>query len=74
MPQLIALALVGAGLYAGYRWFARATKEITAEIKRTEDELRRRAAGGILEKDMLEKDMGELEYDPASGVYRPKRH
>ena len=41
MPQLIALALVGAGLYAGYRWFARATKEITAEIKRTEDELRR---------------------------------
>ncbi|MBX9592666.1 MAG: hypothetical protein K2X43_25540 [Hyphomonadaceae bacterium] len=68
MPQLIALALVGAGLYAGYRWFSRTTKEITAEIKRTEDELRRRAAGGI-----LEKDMGELEYDPASGVYRPKR-
>jgi hypothetical protein len=68
MPQLIALALVGAGLYAGYRWFARTAKEVTAEIRRSEDELRRRA--GLV----LEKDMGELEYDPASGVYRPKRH
>lgn len=68
MPQLVVLALVGAGLYAGYRWFSRAAKEVTAEIRRTEDELRRRA--GIT----LEKDMGELEYDPASGVYRPKRH
>lgn len=68
MPQLVALALVGAGLYAGYRWFTRAAKEVTAEIRRTEDELRRRA--GMT----LEKDMGALEYDPASGVYRPKRH
>ena len=69
MPHLFALALVGAGLYAGYRWFARATKEITAEIKSAEDELQRRAAGTA-----LVKNMGELEYDPASGVYRPKRH
>lgn len=68
MPQLIALALAGAGLYAGYRWFWRATKQVTAEIRRTEEELRRRAGA------VLEKDMGELEYDPASGVYRPKRH
>jgi hypothetical protein len=68
MPQLVVLALMGAGLYAGYRWFSRAAKEVTAEIRRTEDELRQRSAL------TLEKDMGELEYDPASGVYRPKRH
>lgn len=68
MPQLIALALVGAGLYAGYRWFSRVNKQVTAQIRRTEEELRRRAGA------VLEKDMGELEYDPASGVYRPKRH
>jgi hypothetical protein len=68
MPQVIALALVGASLYAGYRWFARTAKEITAEIQRAEDELHRRAAAA------LPKDMGELEYDPASDVYRPKRH
>ena len=69
MPQLFALALVGAGLYAGYRWLTRAAAEITADLRTAEDELQRRAAGGA-----LPKDMGELEYDPASGVYRPKRH
>jgi hypothetical protein len=69
MPQVFVLALVGVGLYAGYRWFVQASRKVAAEVKRTEDELRRRAAGGV-----LEKDMGTLEYDPASGVYRPKRH
>jgi hypothetical protein len=67
MPQFFVLALVGAGLYAGYRWFTQAAQEITADIEPAEDELRRRAAAG-----RLEKDMGALEYDPASGVYRPK--
>ena len=67
MPHLIALTLVGAGLYAGYRWFWRATQEITAEVERSNEELRRRAAG------VLEKNMGRLEYDPATGVYRPTR-
>lgn len=68
MPQVFALALLGAGLYAGYRWITRAARAITAEVQGTEEELRRRASG------VLEKDMGELEYDPACGVYRPKRH
>ena len=44
MPQLVVLAVVGAGLYAGYRWFARTSERIAAEVRRTEDELRRRAA------------------------------
>ena len=43
MPQLVVLAVVGAGLYAGYRWFARASERIAAEVRRTEDELRQRA-------------------------------
>ena len=68
VPQIFVLALVGAGLYAGYRWLTQATNEITADVRVTEDELRRRAAG------VLEKDMGALEYYPATGVYRPTRH
>jgi hypothetical protein len=68
MPQLMILALVGAGLYAGYRWLSRSARELAAEVRRAEDELRARAAGSA-----LEKDMGRLEYDPASGVYRPTR-
>jgi hypothetical protein len=64
MPQLVVLALVGAGLYAGYRWYARAAERLATEIKRSEEEMRRRAHVAI-------KEMGKLEYDPASGVYRP---
>jgi hypothetical protein len=64
---LLVLALAGAALYAGYRWLARSAREIAAEVRRSEDELRARAAA-------REKDMGCLEYDPKSGVYRPTRH
>ena len=68
MPQLVVLALVGAGLYVGYHWLSRSVREIKAGVRRAEDELRVRAARGA-----LEKDMGRLEYDPASGAYRPTR-
>ena len=67
MPQLIALALLGAGVYAGYRLVVR-SKQVVADLRRAEDELRRKPTGGA-----LEKDMGALEYDPASGVYRPAK-
>jgi hypothetical protein len=64
VPQLTILALVGAALYAGYRWLSRSNRAIAVRVRRTEDELRRRAAA---------KDMGPLEYDPATGTYRPTR-
>ena len=67
MPQVIALTLLGAGLYAGYRWFTRTTREIAAQMQRAEEELRQEAASRI------EKNLGALEYDPVSGVYRPAR-
>ena len=67
MPHLYALALVGAGLYAGYRWLSRSAQVVAAEVRRAEDELRARAGVPI------QKDMGRLEYDPATGVYRPTR-
>ena len=67
MPQVIALALLGAGLYAGYRWFTRTAREIGAEMHRADEELRQSATGRI------EKNLGALEYDQASGVYRPAK-
>jgi hypothetical protein len=67
VPQVIALAFLGAGLYAGYRWLARAAGDIGEGMRRTEDELARKAAGRI------EKDLGALEFDQASGVYRPAK-
>ncbi|HEX6002196.1 MAG TPA: hypothetical protein VFZ16_22805 [Hyphomicrobiaceae bacterium] len=67
MPQLIVLALVGAGIYAGYRWLWRPARMVVAEVRRAEDDIRRAAARS------LAKDMGRLEYDPITGVYRPVR-
>lgn len=69
MPQVIALALLGAGVYAGYRWFTRAAREIGESIRRAEEELARQEATGR----RIEKNLGALEYDPATGVYRPAR-
>jgi hypothetical protein len=64
---VIALAFLGAGLYAGYRWLSRAAHDFAAELQVAEEELRRQAAGRI------EKNLGALEYDAVSGVYRPAR-
>jgi hypothetical protein len=68
MPQVIALALLGAGLYAGYRWVTRATRELADQMRRAEEELRQGASAG-----RIEKNLGALEYDPVAGVYRPVR-
>ena len=67
MPQLVLLAAVGAGAYAGYRWLKRAAETIAADMKAAEVEARDRAGAGRA------KDLGRLEYDPATGLYRPKR-
>ena len=69
MQQLIVLAIVGAAVYAAYRWVWRPARMIVAEVRRAEDEMRRTAAGRA-----YAKDMGRLEYDPRTGVYRPCRH
>lgn len=69
MAQLIVLALVGAAIYAGYRWLWLPARLIVAEVRRAEDEMRRAAMGRG-----YAKDMGRLEYDPHTGVYRPTRH
>jgi len=75
VPQVIALALLGAGLYAGYRWFARAAGAIGAAITRAEDEACQGSRQGSHQgsQGRIEKDLGALEYDATSGVYRPAK-
>ena len=68
MPQLVGLMVVGAGLYAAYRAIGRVAQRMSAEVVRAEEELRRRAHAGA-----IEKDLGALEWDEAQQVYRPKR-
>ncbi len=68
MPPLILAVLVGAGAYAGYRaartlWTSLSTAPLDAGDAK--------APSGEPEPAISEKDLGALEYDPATGVYRP---
>ena len=71
MPQFFILAAIGAGLYAGYRVLANAAAAMAADMKRGEDEARQRAAARHAASPAGEKDLGTLEFDPRSGVYKP---
>jgi hypothetical protein len=70
MPQLAVLALVGAGLYAGYRWVARTLQAEAAAAQRQAEEMLRRAS----EAARIPKDLGTLEWDEQAQVYRPAKH
>lgn len=65
MPHLMIAAVLGAGLYAGYKFVASTAQRMADEAKRAQDELLRQASGAV------EKNLGNLVYDPATGVYRP---
>ncbi len=67
MPQLLIAVLAGAGIFAASRAIAR-TLEAHAEANRQRAEARKRAA----QAGHHPKDLGSLEYDSATGVYRPK--
>jgi len=67
MPQVIALMVAGAGLYAGYKWISRLLTDTEETFRRAEAEIRRHE-----ETARVPKDLGSLDYDPQSGVYRPR--
>ncbi len=67
MPQLVLLLGVGAGLVAGYKWVSR-------EVERQKEAARARAeAQRTANAERSAKDLGTLEWDEASGAYRPKQ-
>lgn len=59
MPQFVVAALVGAGLYAGLSWLSRQL------LSRPEDEPK------PVPVTPSAKDLGALERDPVTGIYRP---
>lgn len=68
MPQLVALILAGAGLYAGLRWLTWEVRRHAEEAARVSAEARARAAAAA----RTPKDLGALELDETTGVYRPR--
>jgi len=64
MPQLIALALVGVGVYAGYKY-------VSKQLHHMADDAQRRAADD--KRTATPQEIGQLEWDAAAGVCRPRR-
>ena len=68
MPQVMAAVLVGAGIAAGVKWVMKEMARAAEATRVAHDELKQR--GPV---DGRPKDLGKLEFDAKSGVYRPAR-
>jgi hypothetical protein len=68
MPPFIALAVAGVAVYAGYRLIAKGLEQAAAANSRSTEGAGPRPAEPVGQP----KDLGALEWDPATGVYRPR--
>ena len=68
MPPFILLAVVGAGCYAGFKLFSKLVEEAATPSRSETERLRREASA----RASGTRDLGELEWDEKSGVYKPK--
>ena len=69
MPQFLILLVAGAGVVAGARWIARNLENMAADARRMAEEAERKAEAA---RSGEARDLGALEYDAATGQYRPK--
>ncbi len=69
MPPLIFFAIAGAGCYAGYKFFAKLMEQAQTPSRSETERIRREAAARS-----ATRDLGALEWDEATGVYRPRSH
>ena len=70
MPQVLGLVLIWGAAIAGYKVIQRVAGHMAAANERAAKDARRQpaeAAGGA-----VIKDLGALEPDPQSGIYRPR--
>ncbi|MEL6375197.1 MAG: hypothetical protein AAFR04_14655 [Pseudomonadota bacterium] len=67
LPQVLALAVVGAGVFLGYRWLAHRSGRLAQDVKKARDAFTRRT-----QERPLEKDLGTLERDPETGEFKPR--
>jgi hypothetical protein len=68
MPQIVAAVIIGAGVAAGVKWLSKEMSRAANAARLAAEELKqsRRTATGP-------RDLGALEFDAATGVYRPTR-
>ena len=68
MPQVMAVVLVGVGLAAGLKWVVKEMSRAAEATRVAHDEFSRRDPISA-----RPKDLGKLEFDAKTGVYRPAR-
>ncbi len=75
MPPLVFAVVIGAGCYAGFRLFAKLIEQAQMPTRSERERVRREAQvrNQARASDGTTRDLGELEWDEASGVYRPRR-
>jgi hypothetical protein len=66
MPQIVAAVLIGAGIAAGVKWLAKEVTRAARSARLATEELRPREPVVA-----APKDLGPLELDAKTGVYRP---
>jgi hypothetical protein len=67
MPPLIVAVLIGAGAYAGFKAVGRMLSRASSEDSGTPSPPNGDGSSGRV----VEKNLGNLEFDPATGAYRP---
>ena len=65
MPQVVAAVLIGAGIAAGFKWIAREMARAVDDARGADSDRPTRNVAAT------PKDLGRLEWDAESGVYRP---
>jgi hypothetical protein len=68
MPQVMAVVLVGFGLAAGLKWVVKEIARAAEATRVAHDEFNRSDPVSA-----RPKDLGKLEFDAKTGVYRPVR-
>ena len=73
MPPFIALAVAGVGVYAGLKWLTRESQPSAAERASEKREAYGRTSHASSGSRPMPKDLGTLEWDATTGVYRPRK-
>ncbi len=68
MPQIVAAVLIGAGIAAGVKWLAKEVAKAAHATRLAPEDLKQRQTVAV-----TPRDLGTLEYDAETGVYRPVR-
>lgn len=70
MPQVVLFATLGALVYVGARALSRVSHQFSENLRRGTEEFQKRA-DTARQGDSI--DGGTLEFDPVSGVYKPRK-